>query len=65
MMCALCQSCKRADFPAEILLHLSGLANLGDPGVLVFPKVSVCLDCGFSWFVTPEARWFFWEATWP
>jgi len=56
MICAQCQSSRRADLPAEVLLHFSGIANIDNPGVLMFPKVSVCLDCGFSWFVAPEAQ---------
>ena len=56
MICALCQSSNRAEFPAEMVLHFSGLVNIDNPGVLMFPLVSVCLDRGFSWFVTPEAQ---------
>jgi hypothetical protein len=56
MICARCQSSNRADFPAEMVLHFSGPANIDNPGVLMFPEVSVCLDCGFSWFVTPDAE---------
>ena len=54
MICAQCQSSNRVDLPAEMVLHFRGLANIDNPGVLMFPEVSVCLDCGFSWFVTPE-----------
>jgi hypothetical protein len=37
-------------------IHLSGLNNLDKPGVFLFPKVLVCLDCGFSRFTTPETE---------
>jgi hypothetical protein len=30
--------------------------NLNKPGVWVFPKVVVCLDCGCSWFTVPETE---------
>jgi hypothetical protein len=54
MRCALCKSSKQAEFTSEIMIHFSGLKHLANPGVLVFPKVSVCLDCGSSRFTTPE-----------
>jgi hypothetical protein len=28
------------------MVHLSGRENLDKPGVWVFPKLSICLDCG-------------------
>lgn len=56
MICALCQSGRQEELPAEVLLHFSGIAKIDNPGVLMFPKISVCLNCGFSWFVTPEAQ---------
>jgi hypothetical protein len=31
------------------MIHFSGIRNL-EPGVLVFPKVLVCFDCGVSHF---------------
>jgi hypothetical protein len=54
MHCALCRSGNQAEFTAEMLLHFSGIRNIDNPGVLAFPKVSVCLDCGYSRFTTPE-----------
>jgi hypothetical protein len=56
MRCALCQSGNQAEFTAEMMIHFSGLKHLANPGVLVFPKVSVCLDCGFSRFTMPETE---------
>jgi hypothetical protein len=56
MRCALCKSSKLAEFTSEMMIHFSGFKHLAHPGVLVFPKVSVCLDCGSSWFTTPEAE---------
>ena len=55
MHCASCASNNQVEFTAEINIHFSGLKNLNKPSVLVFPKVLVCLDCGFSAFTTPEA----------
>jgi hypothetical protein len=40
----------------EILIHFRGLKNLGKPPVWVLPKLFVCLDCGSSWFMTPESE---------
>ena len=54
MSCALCASVNEAEFTAEMMIHFSGLRNIDRPGVLVFPKVLVCLDCGFSRFTVAE-----------
>lgn len=54
MCCASCASSNRAEFIAEINIHFSGLKNIGEPSVLLFPKLLVCLDCGFSAFTTPK-----------
>lgn len=35
-------------------LHFPGLKGLHKPVVWVFPRVSVCLDCGFSEFVVRQ-----------
>jgi hypothetical protein len=37
-----------------MMIHFSGLKNIDDPGVPAFPTISVCLDCGFSRFVTGQ-----------
>jgi hypothetical protein len=54
MGCASCQSEKLAEFTAEMMIHFSGLSNIEHPGIAVTPKVSVCLDCGFSRFTMSE-----------
>jgi len=46
-MCPSCRSNNQAEFPAEMLIHFGGLKNLDKPGVRVYPKLLVCLDCGF------------------
>jgi hypothetical protein len=56
MYCPSCQSSNQAEFSAEMIIHFSGLKNIDKPGVWVFPKVSVCLDCGFSRFSTPKTE---------
>lgn len=54
MSCLLCASNHQVEFPAEMIIHFDGLRNLDKPGVWVFPKVLVCLDCGSSLFRLPE-----------
>jgi hypothetical protein len=56
MYCALCGSSNQEEFASEMMIHLRGLRNIDHPGVLVFPKVLVCLDCGSSRFTTPETE---------
>ena len=47
MTCKSCGSESQTQF-AEIMIHFSGLRNLDKPGVLVFPRLATCLDCGVS-----------------
>lgn len=54
MRCALCQSDNQAEFSVEMMIYFSGRAHIDDPGLLAFPKVSVCLDCGSARFTIPE-----------
>jgi hypothetical protein len=54
MSCLLCASSNHAEFGTEILIHFSGITNLEKPPVWAFPRLLVCLDCGFSQFTTPE-----------
>ena len=56
MICLSCRSTKQAEFTAEMLIHFSGLKNIRKPGVLLFPKLTICLDCGFSRFTVPETE---------
>ena len=56
MPCVSCGSGRQAEFPAEMNIHFSGLKNLDKPGVFLFPKVLICLGCGFSRFTTPETE---------
>ena len=54
MSCTFCASTNCAEFGSEILIHFPGLKNLDRPPVWVFPKLFVCLDCGFSQFAIPK-----------
>jgi len=58
MHCVKCGSDSLSEFSSEIAIHFSARENLDKPHVFVFPKVMVCLDCGFSEFsiAEPELR---------
>jgi len=56
MTCRSCDSEEQTQFDAEIMIHFSGLRNLDKPGVLVFPKLVICLNCGVSQFILPEGE---------
>jgi hypothetical protein len=48
-----CQSCcseNQEDFPAEVNVHFPGLKDLDRPTVWAFPRLRICLDCGFTEF---------------
>jgi hypothetical protein len=53
MPCLSCNSKKQDKFSAEMLIHIEGLKNLDKPVVWVFPKLLVCLDCGFMQSTIP------------
>lgn len=48
MACKSCGSDNQSEFGAEINIHFPGRKGLDKPAVLVFPKLVVCLDCGFT-----------------
>ena len=54
MVCPSCQSLNQAEFTAEMIVHSPGPENLDKPGVWLFPKLSVCLNCGVSRFTIPQ-----------
>jgi hypothetical protein len=56
MSCKSCQSQNQREFNAEIAIHFPGLKCLDKPIVWVFPKLAVCLDCGFAQFAVPESE---------
>jgi len=36
-----------------MIIHFPGLKHGADPGILLFPKLLVCSDCGVSEFTVP------------
>jgi hypothetical protein len=54
MSCQLCRSSNETKLDAEMVIHFSGFKNLDKPGVWVFSKLLICLDCGSSQFDIPE-----------
>jgi hypothetical protein len=56
MRCVACQSDRQNDFPSEIALRFSGREDLEKQHVFLYPKVVVCLDCGWSGFAVTEAE---------
>ena len=57
VLCRLsCSSGNQSEFGSEILIHFGGLTNLDRRSVWVFPKLLVCLDCGFSRFTIPKCE---------
>jgi hypothetical protein len=56
MVCRLCQVENVTEFGAEINIHFPGQEGLDQPPVLVFPKLVVCLACGFTNFTLPETE---------
>ncbi len=56
MSCTRCLSLHQTELDSEINLHFRGLPNLGEPGMFVFPKILVCLDCGLSEFVIEKGE---------
>ena len=53
MSCQLCGSGNETELAAEMIIHFTGLRNLDKPGVWVFEKLLVCLNCGGSMFTVP------------
>jgi hypothetical protein len=54
MSCKSCQSDHQSNLKGEIAIHFPGLNGLDKPIVWVFPKLLVCLDCGFTEFEIPR-----------
>ena len=54
MSCKSCKSEHQSNLSAEVAIHFPGLKGLDKPIVWVFPKLLVCLDCGFTEFRVPE-----------
>jgi hypothetical protein len=56
MLCDLCGSGKQTEVTAEMIIHFPGLKNVDNPGVWLFPKLLVCLECGSGRFSIPETE---------
>jgi hypothetical protein len=56
MSCPACALGKGLEFSAEMIVHTGGVKNLDNSGVMLFPKLLVCLDCGYAQFTAPEAE---------
>ena len=56
MACHACHSAMVREYNAETVIHFPGMKGLNIPAVWVFPKFLVCLDCGTTQFVIPDAE---------
>jgi hypothetical protein len=54
--CKSCQSEHQNNFNGELAIHFPGLKGRDKPIVWVFPKLVVCLNCGFTEFAIPETE---------
>jgi hypothetical protein len=54
MSCGSCGNVRNRVFTAEVAIHFPGCDSLNKPIVWVFPKLTVCLDCGVTQFTIPE-----------
>jgi hypothetical protein len=54
MGCRSCASSKQSEYAAEVNIHFPGLKGMDKPAVWAFPKLKVCLDCGYTEFTIPE-----------
>jgi hypothetical protein len=56
MACKNCHSDIQRLFHSEIAVHFpGGLDALEKEQILIFPQLLVCLNCGFTEFLFPEA----------
>jgi len=56
MACKFCQSAHQGGFPAEINIHFPDKENLTRPTLWVFPRLLICVDCGFAEFLIGPAE---------
>jgi hypothetical protein len=56
MSCKRCASDYLKNLAGELAIHFPGLEGLKKPIVLVHPKLSACLNCGFVEFVLADAE---------
>jgi hypothetical protein len=53
-MCPQFVSGNQVEFSAEIMVHRDALKNVNNSDVMLFPRVLVCMACGFSQFTVPK-----------
>ena len=54
MVCQKCSCEKQSMFNGEVAFHFPGLKGLDKSIVFVFPKLAVCLACGYTEFTVPD-----------
>lgn len=52
--CLSCSSKNQQLFNGEVAVHFPGIDGLNKPIVWVFPKLTVCVECGVAQFTVPE-----------
>ena len=50
MSCRNCHSETQTLFPSEMNIHAPGRDRMNRPTVWAFPRVQICLECGFGEF---------------
>jgi len=56
MSCKSCLSENQRTLNGELAIHFPGLTGLDKPIVWVYPKLLVCMNCGFTEFAIPETE---------
>jgi hypothetical protein len=56
MPCKKCGSEHQAEYGAEINVHSPAYNDLDKQALLLFPKLLVCLKCGFTEFTLSESE---------
>jgi hypothetical protein len=56
MNCKRCASDVQKVFNGELAIHFPGMEGIDKPVVWVFPKLLVCLRCGFAEFLVPDEQ---------
>jgi hypothetical protein len=56
MSCRSCRSENQTELGSEINIHFPEPEALDQPAILVFPKLLVCLRCGFTEFSISETE---------
>ena len=54
MACYQCACENQQEFGSEVAIHFPGIEGLRKPMVWTFPRLRVCLECGYADFRVPE-----------